>query len=104
MKWAQRLDDVFITIELPDAQDVKFKLEPEGKFFFSAESGADKIPYEVDLDLHDKVDIDVCRQLKSQFLGLTFNTYCLYSLIYVILIYACREARLVLEIEISVTL
>ncbi|MBA0659571.1 hypothetical protein Goklo_011691, partial [Gossypium klotzschianum] len=58
VKWAQRLDDVFITIELPDAQDVKLKLEPEGKFFFSAKSGADKIPYEVDLDLHDKVDVD----------------------------------------------
>ncbi|XVE55082.1 hypothetical protein DITRI_Ditri03aG0132300 [Diplodiscus trichospermus] len=58
VKWAQRSDVVFITIELPDAQDVKLKLEPEGKFFFSATSGADKIPYEVDLDLHDKVVVD----------------------------------------------
>ncbi|OMP09671.1 HSP20-like chaperone [Corchorus olitorius] len=56
VKWAQRSDVVFITIELPDAQDVKLKLEPEGKFYFSATSGADKIPYEVDIDLHDKVD------------------------------------------------
>ncbi|XWS15331.1 hypothetical protein CRYUN_Cryun35bG0086700 [Craigia yunnanensis] len=58
VKWAQRSDVVFITIELPDAQDLKLKLEPEGKFFFSATSGVDKIPYEVDMDLHDKVDID----------------------------------------------
>lgn len=59
MKWAQRFDNLFITIELPDAQDVKLKLEPKGKFFFSATSGAEKIPYEIDLDLYDKVDVNV---------------------------------------------
>ncbi|KAK8692117.1 hypothetical protein V6N13_075597 [Hibiscus sabdariffa] len=58
VKWAQRSDEVFITIELPDAKDVKLRLEPEGKFLFSATSGADKIPYEVDFDLHDKVDVE----------------------------------------------
>ncbi|TXG53209.1 hypothetical protein EZV62_022378 [Acer yangbiense] len=58
VKWAQRSDKVYITIDLPDAQDVKFKLEPEGKFLFSATSGADKIPYEVDIDLFDKVDVN----------------------------------------------
>jgi len=58
VKWAQRFDNLFITIELPDAQDVKLKLEPEGKFFFSATSGAEKIPYEIDLDLYDKVDVN----------------------------------------------
>ncbi|XP_039070194.1 co-chaperone protein p23-1-like [Hibiscus syriacus] len=58
VKWAQRSDEVFITIELPDAQDVKLRLEPEGRFLFSATSGVDKITYEVDLDLHDKVDVD----------------------------------------------
>ncbi|KAJ4701131.1 HSP20-like chaperones superfamily protein [Melia azedarach] len=58
VKWAQRSDRVYITIDLPDAQDVKLKLEPEGKFFFSATSGADKIPYEVDFDLYDKVDVN----------------------------------------------
>ncbi|KAK6276866.1 hypothetical protein POUND7_017189, partial [Theobroma cacao] len=57
VNWAQRSDVVFITIDLPDAQDVKLKLEPEGKFFFSATSGVDKIPYEVDIDLRDKVDV-----------------------------------------------
>ncbi len=58
LKWAQRSDKVFITIDLPDAQDVKLKLEPEGKLFFSATSGADKIPYEVDLDLFNNVDVN----------------------------------------------
>ncbi|KAK3004596.1 hypothetical protein RJ639_019091, partial [Escallonia herrerae] len=58
VKWAQRSDVVFITIDLPDAKNVKLKLEPEGKFFFYAISGADNIPYEVDIDLHDKVDIN----------------------------------------------
>ena len=59
VKWAQRPDDLYITIELPDAKDVKLKLEPEGKFFFSATSGADNIPYEIDMDLFDKVDVNV---------------------------------------------
>ncbi|KAM1686402.1 hypothetical protein FF1_034231 [Malus domestica] len=49
---------VYITIDLPDAQDVKLKLEPEGKFLFSATTGPEKTPYEVDLDLYDKIDIN----------------------------------------------
>ncbi|CAA7059461.1 unnamed protein product [Microthlaspi erraticum] len=58
VKWAQRSDKVYITVELPDAEDVKLKLEPEGKFFFSATSGASKTQYEVDLDLFDNVDVN----------------------------------------------
>ncbi|KAI5589503.1 hypothetical protein POPTR_005G199700v4 [Populus trichocarpa] len=58
VKWAQRSDKLFIIVQLPDAQDVKFKLEPEGKFFFSATSGADKTPYEIELDLLDKVNVE----------------------------------------------
>ncbi|KAH8515744.1 hypothetical protein H0E87_004260 [Populus deltoides] len=58
VKWAQRSDNLFITVQLPDAQDVKLKIEPEGKFFFSATSGVDKIPYEVELDLLDKVIVE----------------------------------------------
>ncbi|WKA10848.1 hypothetical protein VitviT2T_028402 [Vitis vinifera] len=58
VKWAQRSDTIYITIDLPDAKDVNLKLEPEGKFFFSATSGADKIPYEIDIDLFDKVDVN----------------------------------------------
>ncbi|KAL8491428.1 hypothetical protein ACS0TY_023161 [Phlomoides rotata] len=58
VKWAQRSDILFITVELPDAKDVKLNLDPEGKFSFSATSGADNIPYEIDLDLYDKVNVN----------------------------------------------
>ncbi|OAY68219.1 uncharacterized protein At3g03773-like [Ananas comosus] len=57
-KWAQRSDKVFITIELPDAKDVKLTLQPDGHFYFSAKSGADNIPYELDLELFDSVNVD----------------------------------------------
>ena len=43
---------------MPDAQDVKVKLDPDGKFYFSATAGAEKIPYEVDFDLYDKIDVN----------------------------------------------
>ncbi|XP_027367285.1 co-chaperone protein p23-1-like [Abrus precatorius] len=58
VKWAQRSDELYITVELPDAQDVKLKLEPDGKFYFSATTGAEKIPYEINIDLFDKVDVN----------------------------------------------
>ncbi|KAL0366459.1 UNVERIFIED_CONTAM: Co-chaperone protein p23-1 [Sesamum radiatum] len=58
VKWAQRSDKLFITVELPDAKNVKLNLDPEGKFFFSATSGADNTPYEIDIDLYDKVDVN----------------------------------------------
>lgn len=66
VKWAQRSDVLFITIDLPDAKDVKLKLEPEGKFYFSATSGPEKLLYELDIDLYDEVDVNVradCSQL-----------------------------------------
>lgn len=59
IKWAQRSDELYITVELPDAQDVNLTLEPEGKLHFSATAGAEKIPYEVNIDLFDKVDVNV---------------------------------------------
>ncbi|KAL3514003.1 hypothetical protein ACH5RR_026720 [Cinchona calisaya] len=58
VKWAQRSDKLFITVELPDAKNVKHKLDPEGKFSFSATAGADNTPYEVEFDLFDKVDVN----------------------------------------------
>ncbi|XP_040363771.1 uncharacterized protein LOC112172806 isoform X1 [Rosa chinensis] len=61
VKWAQQPDTLYITIELPDAQDVKLTLEPEGKFLFSATAGAEKTPYVVDLDLYDKIDVNESR-------------------------------------------
>lgn len=56
VKWAQRSDKVYITVELPDAKDVKLKLQPEGKFVFSAVK--DGTPYEVDMELMDKINVE----------------------------------------------
>ncbi|GAB2287504.1 hypothetical protein Dimus_021879 [Dionaea muscipula] len=56
VKWAQRIDKLFITIELSDAKDVKVQLEPEGKFIFSATKG--DIPYVVDTELLDKINLE----------------------------------------------
>ncbi|CAH9078464.1 unnamed protein product [Cuscuta europaea] len=58
VKWAQRSGILFIKVELPDAKNVNFKLDPEGKFSFSAEAGADNRPYELEFDLFDKVDVN----------------------------------------------
>lgn len=55
VKWAQTSDKIYVTVELPDANDVKLKLEPEGKFIFSAVK--DGNPYEIDIELLDKVDV-----------------------------------------------
>ncbi|GAB2228814.1 hypothetical protein Droror1_Dr00022945 [Drosera rotundifolia] len=56
VKWAQLSDKLFITIELPDANDVKVKLEPDGKFIFSATK--DGVPYAVDVELLDKINLE----------------------------------------------
>jgi len=58
VKWAERLDKVYITIQLPDAKNVKLNLEPEGVFTFSA-TGTDGNLYEFKLELHDKVNVEV---------------------------------------------
>jgi hypothetical protein len=50
---------VFLTIELPDARDVKLNLKPEGQFIFSAKGPADDTPYELDLELFDAVNVEV---------------------------------------------
>ncbi|KAG8097341.1 hypothetical protein GUJ93_ZPchr0013g37834 [Zizania palustris] len=57
-KWAQRSDKVFLTIELPDARDVKLNLKPEGQFTFTANGPADDTPYELDLELFDAVNVE----------------------------------------------
>ncbi|KAJ7982440.1 HSP20-like chaperones superfamily protein [Quillaja saponaria] len=55
VKWAQRSDKIYVTIDLPDAKEVKLKL-PDGKFFFSANK--DGVPYEFDIELFDKVNVE----------------------------------------------
>ncbi|XP_008775907.2 uncharacterized protein OsI_027940-like [Phoenix dactylifera] len=58
VKWAQRVDKVYITIQLPDAKDAKVNLEPDGIFTFSATAGAEKNLYELKMDLYDKVNVE----------------------------------------------
>ncbi|KAJ8898608.1 hypothetical protein K2173_004221 [Erythroxylum novogranatense] len=58
VKWAQRVDKVFITVSLPDSKNAKVNLDPEGVFTFSANAGADSNHYELKLDLHDKVNVE----------------------------------------------
>lgn len=59
MKWAQRADKVFLTVVLPDSKNAKVNLEPEGVLTFSATAGAGDNLYELKLDLHDKVNVEV---------------------------------------------
>ncbi|XP_062092103.1 co-chaperone protein p23-1-like [Humulus lupulus] len=56
VKWAQRSDNIFITVDLLDAKDVKLKLEPDGRFIFSATK--DSVPYEVDIELFDMINVE----------------------------------------------
>ncbi|KAI3921825.1 hypothetical protein MKX01_005514, partial [Papaver californicum] len=53
---AQRSEKIFINVDLPDANDVKLKLEPQGRFVFLATK--DGIPYEVDIELYDKINVE----------------------------------------------
>eukprot|EP00250_Pteridium_aquilinum_P004360 c14577_g1_i1 orf=140-544(+) len=59
--WAQRSEQIFLTVELPDAKDPKVQLEPEGKFTFSAVAGADNQLFEIELELFDKVNVEASK-------------------------------------------
>ncbi|XP_039036775.1 uncharacterized protein OsI_027940-like isoform X2 [Hibiscus syriacus] len=58
VKWAQRADKVFITVQLSDSKDAKVNLEPEGVFNFSGTVGTGNTHYELKLDLYDKVIVE----------------------------------------------
>ncbi|KAK9086418.1 hypothetical protein Syun_028812 [Stephania yunnanensis] len=58
VKWAQREDKVYLTVELPDSKNAKVNLEPEGVFTFSATAGAENHLYELKLELFDKVNVE----------------------------------------------
>lgn len=66
MKWAQRVNEVYITVLLPDAKDAKVNLEPEGVFTFSASAGVGDNLYELKLNLFDKVNVEV-RKLSTNY-------------------------------------
>lgn len=55
---------------------MKLYLDAEGKLFFSANSGPENTPYMIDIDLYDKVDINV-----------SVNTGTYYILYHVVLQY-----------------
>ncbi|KAI8546135.1 hypothetical protein RHMOL_Rhmol07G0093300 [Rhododendron molle] len=57
VKWAQRLDKVYITVLLSDAKHVEVNLEPDGRFTFSAIAGVENHLYGVKLSLYGKVNL-----------------------------------------------
>ncbi|KAJ7550420.1 hypothetical protein O6H91_07G100000 [Diphasiastrum complanatum] len=59
--WAQHSDKVYLTVALPDAKNPKVKLEPEGKFIFSASAGPEDYLYVTELDLYDKVNVEASK-------------------------------------------
>ncbi|CAN6468909.1 unnamed protein product [Victoria cruziana] len=58
VKWAQRIDNVYVTILLPDSKNAKVDLEPDGVLNFYATAGAGNNQYELKLELHDKVNVE----------------------------------------------
>jgi hypothetical protein len=63
IKWAQRVDKVYVTVQLPDSKNAKVDLTPDGVFTFSATAGAKDNLYELTLPLFDKVNVEVRRTL-----------------------------------------
>jgi cytosolic prostaglandin-E synthase len=59
VKWAQRADKVYVTIQLPDSKNAKVNLTPDGVLTFSATAGAEDHLYELQLPLFDKVNVEV---------------------------------------------
>ncbi|TKY61786.1 cytosolic prostaglandin-E synthase [Spatholobus suberectus] len=58
VKWAQRVDKVYITVQLADSKNAKVDLTPEGIFTFSGSAGAEDRQYELKLELFDKVNVE----------------------------------------------
>lgn len=58
VKWAQRADKVYVTIQLPDSKNAKVNLTPDGVLTFSATAGAEDHLYELQLPLFDKVNVE----------------------------------------------
>ncbi|XP_061365510.1 uncharacterized protein OsI_027940 isoform X2 [Gastrolobium bilobum] len=58
VKWAQRVDKVYITVQLADSKNAKVDLTPDGVFTFSGSAGAEDHQYELKLELFDKVNVE----------------------------------------------
>jgi len=63
VKWAQRDDSVFLTVQLSEAKDIKLEITPEGKFSFSAKGGPDQKEYAVEIELFGEINVDDSKQL-----------------------------------------
>lgn len=59
VKWAQRADKVYITVQLADSKNSKVDVTPGGVFTFSGSAGAEDRQYELKLELFDKVNVEV---------------------------------------------
>ena len=59
LKWAQRKDRLFITIDLPDVENPQINLKPEGKLLF--EGKVKTAEYLIDLDLFKEVVVEESR-------------------------------------------
>lgn len=59
VKWAETTEKIFLTVVLADTKDTKVNLAPEGVFDFSAKVGPENHVYELKLELHDKVNVEV---------------------------------------------
>jgi prostaglandin-E synthase len=57
--WAQRSDKVFLTVELPDAKNAQVKLEPDGRFTFTAT--CKDAMYETELQLYGAVKVETSK-------------------------------------------
>merc|ERR550514_887385 len=58
VKWAQREDKLFLTIELTDVKDEAITLTPEGKFTFAGKGGPTGQEYGFELELYGEIDVD----------------------------------------------
>eukprot|EP00744_Colponema_vietnamica_P003165 GILI01004886.1.p1 GENE.GILI01004886.1~~GILI01004886.1.p1 ORF type:complete len:168 (+),score=57.78 GILI01004886.1:76-579(+) len=54
--WAQRRDRLFLTVNVPDAQDPQVSLSPEGKLTFHAKSGSKE--YDLTLNLMGEIVVE----------------------------------------------
>ena len=68
--WAQRAEKVYLTISVPDAEDVVIKTEPQGIFSFSAVAHGES--FSLALELFDSVLPEVAEVL---LVGCSHNTY-----------------------------
>ena len=59
LKWAQRKDRLFVTIDLPDVESPQISLKPEGKLMFEGKVKAAE--YHIDLDLFKEVVVEESR-------------------------------------------